>query len=188
MATMMHLLKYLWANRVKFRVVGRIPPYLSQYFDATTHIPRRICVKTILVNADCKHWMVVVPANDGVDKRELQRALQVKHVDVVMEKDLETIIPDCEAGAIPPLGNLYGFPVIAEKSVSEKEEIAFNACSRTDFIVMKYEDYQRLTRPIIAAFAASSSFDRIGTTVKSISLADNIRPAAKRSAYSETMN
>ena len=188
MATMMHLLKYLWANSVKFRVVGRIPHYLSQHLDATTYIPGRICAKTILMKADSKHWMVVVPANDGVDERELQRALQVKHVDVVTEKDLETIVANCDAGAIPPFGNLYGFPVIVEKSVSEKEEIAFNACSSTDFIVMKYEDYQRLTRPIIAAFSASASFDRSGTTVRGISFADNIGSAAKGSAYSETMN
>lgn len=179
MATMMHILKYLWANRVKFRVVGKIPAYLSQHLDATTLLPGRVCAKTILMNADSKYWMVVVPANDSVDGRELQRALQVKRVDVVTKEDLETIIPDCEAGAIPPFGNLYGFPVIVEKSISENDEIAFNACSSTDFIVMKYKDYHRLAKPIIASFAASARFDRSGTTVRGISFADNIEPFRK---------
>ena len=184
MATMMHLLKYLWGSGVKFRVVGKIPTYLSQHLDAATHIPESIRARTILMKADCEYWMVVVPKNNGIDERKLRRALGVKNIKVVAEEELETVLPHCKGEAIPTFGDLYGFPVIVEKSLSEKKEIAFNACSSTDFIVMKYEDYQQLTRPIIAEFAAPSSYDKNGTTVRSISAANNIEQAATKTEAS----
>ncbi len=173
MATMMHFLKYLWANSVKFRVVGRIPAFLSQDIDSATHIPSRICAKTILMKADGQHWMVVVPADDSVDKQKLQKTLQVKHIDIVTEKDFESIIPDCDAEAIPPFGNVYGLSTIVDKSIAGKEEIAFNAISNTDFIVMKFKDYERLARPLIAEFAVSKLSERGRPAVRSISSAIN---------------
>jgi Ala-tRNA(Pro) deacylase len=55
--------------------------------------------------------------------------------------------PDCEVGAMPPFGNLYGLEVYVAESLADDEEIAFNACSHTELIRMKYNDFEKLAKP-----------------------------------------
>ncbi len=62
--------------------------------------------------------------------------------------------PDCDVGAMPPFGNLYGMPVYVSLSLAEDEEIAFNAGSHAELIRMAYRDFERLVKPRLVDFAA----------------------------------
>lgn len=53
---------------------------------------------------------------------------------------------------MPPFGNLYGMPVYVDASLTEDEEIAFNACSHTELVQLAYKDFQALVKPTVAAF------------------------------------
>ena len=57
------------------------------------------------------------------------------------------VFPDCEAGAMPPFGNLYGLDVFVEESLSEDEEIAFNAGSHTELIRIPFALFEQLVHP-----------------------------------------
>ena len=57
---------------------------------------------------------------------------------------------------MPPFGNLYDIPVIVAESLAEDEEIAFNACSHTELIRMKYADFARLVKPRVGHFTHKS--------------------------------
>lgn len=174
MTTMTYLMRHLWANKAKFRVVGRVPMFLMHYVDSTAHVPAKTFVKTILVKTDHQYWMVVVPSDVEIDDLALRKALQTKQLDIMTDADKNHIM-DCRGEALSPFGDLYGFPVIVEKLLAEQREIEFNAGSRTDFIVMKLVDYERMVQPIVAQFAASSWFGRSGTTVDNIPDANSIK-------------
>ena len=60
--------------------------------------------------------------------------------------------PDCDLGAMPPFGNLYGLDVYVADSLAEDEEIAFNAGSFTELVRMDYRDFERLVRPKVLRF------------------------------------
>ena len=64
--------------------------------------------------------------------------------------------PDCEVGAMPPFGNLYGVEVFVANSLAEDEEIVFNACSHSQLIKMSYSDYEKLVKPVRLDFAFQS--------------------------------
>ena len=66
------------------------------------------------------------------------------------EKQFKDMFPDCEIGAMPPFGNLYGMEVYASHRLAEDAEIAFNAGSHTELIRMAYKDFERLVKPKIA--------------------------------------
>ncbi len=56
---------------------------------------------------------------------------------------------------MPPFGNLYGMDVFVSESLTEDEEIAFNAGSHTELLRMAYRDFDRLVNPkIIPELAA----------------------------------
>lgn len=64
------------------------------------------------------------------------------------------LFPNCEAGAMPPFGNLYGIDVLVAESLAEDEEIVFNACSHRDLIKINYRDFERLVNPKVISFSA----------------------------------
>jgi Ala-tRNA(Pro) deacylase len=55
---------------------------------------------------------------------------------------------------MPPFGNLYEMDVYVAESLTEDEEIAFNAGSHTELIKMAYGDFERLTTPKILRFSS----------------------------------
>ena len=60
------------------------------------------------------------------------------------------MFPECEVGAMPPFGNLYGLQVLVAGSLAEEEDIAFNAGSHTELIRLSYKDFETHVRPKVA--------------------------------------
>lgn len=156
MAKASDLVRYLTDNNIHFRLLRHIPVFKAHDVAEAAPVPDSELAKTLLVKAGTIYWMVVLRADQRLNERLLQHALEVHHVHLAHEEDLETLFPDCEIGAMPPFGNLYGFPVIVDKSLAEDEEIIFNACTHQESIRMKFADYERLVKPMIAELTAPS--------------------------------
>ena len=91
--------------------------------------------------------MMVLPAAYKIDMENLSQALQGSAIELATEQEFFTLFPDCEVGAMPPFGNVYGIDVYVAKTLEEDDEIAFNACSHTELIKMPYADFKRLAKP-----------------------------------------
>jgi Ala-tRNA(Pro) deacylase len=150
MGTIKVFLKYLWDNGVKFTVQGLLPAIDDRSPAADAGIPPPVFVNTTFIMAGRQFWMVVLPAGKRPDTQALQQALKVKEVRLAKEEDLAHLFPDCDIDSVPPFGNLYGFPIIVDSPLARHENIAFNAGTREESITMKFTDYKRLTRPLIA--------------------------------------
>ena len=98
--------------------------------------------------------MAVLPASYRVDLKQLKISSGADKVEISHEHEFRNKFPDCEVGAMPPFGNLYGMDVYVAKSLAEDEEIAFNACSHNELIKMKYKDFDNLVKPKILIFSA----------------------------------
>jgi len=62
-------------------------------------------------------------------------------------------ITDVEIGAVPPFGGLFTISLYVDKSLSENETIVFNAGSHTKSILIKYSDFEKVSKPIIGIFS-----------------------------------
>jgi Ala-tRNA(Pro) deacylase len=65
------------------------------------------------------------------------------------ELEFKQQFPDCDAGAMPPFGNLYGMDVLVDEGVVKQSRIAFNAGSHDEVMRLAHEDFGRLVRPKI---------------------------------------
>jgi Ala-tRNA(Pro) deacylase len=153
MAKMSDLLKYLNLTGVQYQVISHVPAYSAHSVALATHIPDRNLAKTLLVRADEQYWMAVLRADFHFNQKLLKHALEAKHVSLATEEELTVFFPDCEVGAMPPFGKLYALPVVVDKALVEDEEIVFNACTHSQSVKMKFDEYQRLVQPIIAEIA-----------------------------------
>jgi Ala-tRNA(Pro) deacylase len=152
MAKMSDLLKYLNLTGVQYQVLSHVPAFSAHSVALAAHVPDCELAKTLLVRADEQYWMAVLRADEHLNQKSLKHALEAKHVSLATEEELGVFFPDCEVGAMPPFGKLYALPVIVDKALAEDEEIVFNACTHTQSVKMKFVDYARLVRPIIAEF------------------------------------
>jgi len=153
MAKMSDLLHYLDSNKVDYQVVEHEPAFSAHEVAVATHIPESEIAKAVLLHIDDHFWMAVLRADQRINQQLIKRAFGAKHVRLSHEEDLALKFPDCQLGAMPPFGNLYGLPVLVEESLAEDEDILFNACTHTKAVRMKFKDFRRLVKPVIAGFA-----------------------------------
>jgi Ala-tRNA(Pro) deacylase len=144
------LKEFLDANRVKYVTIHHSVAYTAQEVAAAAHVRGKEMAKTVVVRLDGKLAMAVVPAAQKVDVRRLKETAGATAAEIAAEQDFRTSFPECDLGAMPPFGNLYGVPVYVDARLAEDEEIAFNACSHTEVMRLSFKDFERLVHPKIA--------------------------------------
>jgi Ala-tRNA(Pro) deacylase len=150
------LKEFLDKHNVKYIVISHSPAYTAQGIAALTHIPGKELAKTVMVNMDGSLVMAVLPASFHVDLKRLKVEAMATTVALASESEFKDRFPDCEIGAMPPFGNLYGVEVFADKSLAKDEEIAFNAGSHRELIRLAWEDFEKLVKPKVIRFAAGT--------------------------------
>src|SRR5262249_44029827 len=110
--------------------------------------------KTVVVHLNDRMAMAVLPANRKIALSDLGEAAGGAKASFATEDEFKDLFPDCELGAMPPFGNLYGMDVYVAAPLAEDEEIAFNAGSHTELIKMPFREFQRLVKPRVAYFTA----------------------------------
>ena len=141
------LKEYLTVQRVAFEVERHPLRYTAHELAQVEHIPGRLVAKVVMVLADEKLVMVVVPAPMKVSLPLVRDALGATHARLAREDEFSHVFPDCEVGAMPPFGHLYGVPVFVNATLAQDPVIFINAGSHEDVITMTYADFDRLVRP-----------------------------------------
>ena len=148
------LREFLDSNNIKYLVISHSLAYTAQGIAALTHIPGKELAKTVMVIIDGRLAMAVVPASFRVDLFKLKKYLSAETVELADEEQFRGQFPDCETGAMPPFGNLYGMAVFVDQRLTQDKEIAFNAGSHRELLRMSFEDFRRLVTPVLLPLAA----------------------------------
>ena len=148
------LAEYLESQGVQYTVIEHHAlVYTAQEIAAAAHISGRQLAKTVMVNVDGTLAMAVLPASHRVNLNRLKAHTGASKVELASEEEFKRRFPDCEVGAMPPFGNLYGIQVYAARDLADEIEIAFCAGSHTELVQMKFEDFKRLVEPEMLDFA-----------------------------------
>ena len=146
------LKEFLDQEKIKYVSIVHSPAYTAQEVAASAHITGRELAKTVIVLLDGQMAMAVLPADRKIILQDLREVTGSDQVKFVAEDDFKKKFPDCETGAMPPFGNLYGMEVLVAASLGANEQIAFNAGSHTEVIKLAYADFERLVKPKVVSF------------------------------------
>ena len=144
---------YLESQGVAYTRIRHPKAYTAQEIAAVAHVPGDQLAKTVMVKIDGKLAMAVVPASSRVNLDRLKALIGAGRVELAGERDYRERFPDCEVGAMPPFGNLYGVPVYASKNLAEEMEIAFCGGAHGELVRIAFEDFNRLVQPKVLDFA-----------------------------------
>lgn len=141
------LKEFLDNESVRYVKIAHSPAYTAREIAQSLHIKGSLVAKTVIVYIKGKMAMAVLPANHSIDFDHFRKAVGEEDIRLATEGQFKGMFPDCEVGAMPPFGNLYGMDVYVDPHLTEDEDIFFNACSHSELIRMSYQDFERLVKP-----------------------------------------
>ncbi|MGH2819943.1 MAG: aminoacyl-tRNA deacylase [Actinomycetota bacterium] len=144
---------YLRDNGVEFTTHHHPEAFTAQEVAATEHVSGYRLAKVVMVRAGDDLAMTVLPAPARVDLEQLGGVVSGGEPRLASEDEFAPRFPDCEAGAMPPFGNLYEVSVYVDDSLAEQETIVFEAGTHSDTMSLRFEDFKRLVQPRVASFA-----------------------------------
>ena len=145
--------EFLRQANVAYTVFPHVRAYTAQEEAAVTHVPGRGWAKAVICFADGRPIQAVVPADLEVDLGRLADLARANTIRLAGEHELRWLYPDCERGAMPPLGPLYQQTVFVDRTLAAEDRIVFNAGTHADAIAMRYDDFAAITHPIVGRFA-----------------------------------
>jgi len=144
---------YLDQHQFAYEIITHMGTITAQEVADTQHIPGKQMTKVVMVKkANGTPTMLVLPATHQVNFDKLRRILGMT-AELESADEFRALSPECETGAEPPFGHLFGVDMLVDTALTEDEEIVFNAGSHWQTVKMRYADYARLVNPRIASFA-----------------------------------
>ncbi len=145
---------FLDTNRIHYSSIVHPTSYTAQGTAAYAHVSGKEMAKTVIVRIDTQLAMAVLPASAQLDLSALKKVTKAKTVSLAPEPEFEFKFPDCDLGAMPPFGNLYGVPVYVDERLAEDPSIVFPAGMHTRTMSVNLVDYLGLVQPVIADLAS----------------------------------
>ena len=120
--------------------------FTAQEVAHSSHLSGRKLAKVVVLRDRGGYLMAVLPAHEHVDVEELQRVTRRKGLELANEEEMRRLFPDCELGAMPPFGHLYGLTMYLDPCLAG-DDIWFQAGSHREVVRMPFETYARLASP-----------------------------------------
>lgn len=152
----MKLQPYLDRMGIHYQMLRHDMVYTAQALAQTEHVSGHKVIKPVLVQADGQFVLCAIPASSRVDMNELRRLLGVDEMRLADEETMARVFEDCELGAEPPIGAIFGLPTVMDDSLASQDTVTFQAGSHGEAITMTLDDYRRIAQPGIAHFARLS--------------------------------
>ena len=149
----MRVIDFLDESKVKYEVTEHKPAFTAQHVAAVEHESGKFVAKPVVIRVDDKVLMCVLPACYKIDLGALKAQLGARSVELADEKEIGELFADCELGAEPPFGNLYGMPTFMDEALEADDHITFQAGTHEKAIRMSMDDYRRLVQPKVLTFS-----------------------------------
>src|SRR5205085_11811165 len=128
------------------------PAFTAQKRAKYLHVSGGRVGKCVLLRGPASFWLAVLPATQRVDVRAVAEALGGP-VRLATGGELAEVFRDCEWGAAPPFGRLYGLETLLEEGVAPDTWLVFETHSHTEAVRIRCDDFERLERPRRLRFA-----------------------------------
>ena len=145
--------EYLRDNDVAFEVMTHTQVYTMQEVAAALHVSGKQVGKVVMVKADGKMVMLVVPAPSRLNFAKVRDMLGAGKVSLAKEDEFAQLFPDCTTGAMPPFGNLYDLSVYVDEALAQEDNIVFRIGTHRHTMKVAYDGFARLAQPAVGEFA-----------------------------------
>ena len=133
MTTALRVASFLRNAQVDYETIGHPAAPTSSEVAESAHIPGNQLVKAVLLKDEKGHLLAVLPSTHQIDFGAL-KSLFHRSLGLAGENELKSYFPDCDLGAVPPIGAAYTLDTIADKSLQDEEVLYFEAGDQNQLI------------------------------------------------------
>ncbi len=136
--------EFLKQQEVAFELIPH--PHTGSSMDSAqqAHVPGNRLAKAVVLKGDGNYSMVIVPSVEHVDLAVLREQLGTG-LELATESELGELFPDCDVGAVPPIGPAWGMDTYLDECfLANDEEIYFEAGDHEDLVRVSGEQFQKL--------------------------------------------
>lgn len=132
---------------ISYEVYHHALAYTAQEVVTAQHLSGKEMAKVVMLNVDGDLVMGVIAASHKINLNTVKASLGAKEARLASEDEFTSRFPECEIGAMPPFGNLFGLSVFVDPALEKDEYIYFNAGNHVQTVRLKYQDFARLVKP-----------------------------------------
>lgn len=146
---------YLKKAKVPFETVAHRTVFTAYDLAATLREKLENIGKTLLIKADGRYLLAMMPASRRLDLVKLKKLLGAKAVRIAKESDMERELK-VKPGAITPFGSLHKLEVFADRSLMKARSVILGAGSFTESLRLKVKDFLKLENATLGAFTSAA--------------------------------
>lgn len=146
----MTLEQALQDQHISYRKTRHRSCFTAPELAAAVHVSGYHIAKPVIVKSDSGYTMCVLTACDQVELSRVADVLGEAKVQMATENEMRQLFPDCEVGAEPPIGDLFGMRTIVDERLHKDEQIVMQAGTHRDAIELRRADWERLCRATVA--------------------------------------
>ncbi len=125
----------------------------AQRLAATEGISGHIVAKPVMLSIGGELAMVVIPGSELLDLERAREVFGGNEVRLAEEAEFSEVFDDCELGAEPPFGHLYGLPTFLDEDLRSQPRIVCRDGTHTQTVTIAMTDYLLLVKPEIVDLA-----------------------------------
>ena len=132
---------------ISYEVYHHALAYTAQEVATAQHLSGKEMAKVVMLKVDGDLVMGVIAASHKINLSTVKASLGAKEARLASEDEFTSRFPECEIGAMPPFGNLFGLAVFVDPALEKDEYIYFNAGNHVQTVRLKYQDFAQLVKP-----------------------------------------
>ncbi len=167
----MRLEMILDQREIPYKKLWHRQAFTAQEMAAEQHVPGYEVAKPVVVCGKRGFAMCVLAAPDRLDLNEAARVLGEEKLRLATEEEMKSLFPDCELGAEPPVGKLYGLRTVMDERLRDDERIFLQAGTHTTALRMRRTDWEQLCEPVVGNITRSAKGGNGSVPMRKFSIA-----------------
>lgn len=141
------LQRFLTDQAIAYDVLTHTATGSSSETAQATHISGNRIAKAVLLSDNGGYVLAVLPASHHL-RLEWVEQVMGRAMALASEAEAGRLFPDCEVGAIPPVGQAYGLDVILDDGLSGQDQVCFEGGDHRSLIRVDGDTFAKLMAPV----------------------------------------
>ena len=108
-----------------------------------SHVSEDHLAKGVIVKDESDYAMIIVPAVNYVEMKHIRRELG-RELELVEEDEFAKLFPDCEPGAVPPLGPAYQIETFLDEALTTLANVYLEAGDHEHLVHISGDGFKTL--------------------------------------------
>lgn len=148
--------EYLLTRGIPYEIHDHPLAYEMSRVAEVEQISGTAMAKPVIVLADGRFIMAVVPGHTRIDLDKIRTAVGCDSIRMATEEEFAPAFEDCEPGAEPPVGPLYGMHTIVDSGLNAPK-VTFRSGTHTQTITMDRDAYVAAAGATVVDIASTMS-------------------------------